>query len=80
VKVITITIIPFIIQFTSLCNKLYKPVQFQPLPATPLSPEGEMMSATAPPRIPEPFLYRADLLLEAESGKVVARRLYCVIY
>lgn len=59
----------------------YWHVQFQPLPATPLSPEeGEMMSATAPPRIPEPFLYRADLLLEAESGKVVARRLYCVIY
>ncbi|GAP09269.1 hypothetical protein BECAL_00410 [Bellilinea caldifistulae] len=55
-------------------------VQFQPVPATPEPVDAETISPTAPPRIPEPFLYRADLLIEADSGKVIARRLYCVIY
>lgn len=55
-------------------------VQFQPVPATPLPADTERMSPTAPALIPEPFLYRADFLIEADSGKVIARRLYCVIY
>jgi hypothetical protein len=52
-------------------------VEMRPKPATP-RPEPTL-SPTAPPFVPEPFLYRALLLLDAE-GRVVARKLFCVIY
>jgi hypothetical protein len=44
-----------------------------PQPATPLS-------STAPPSIPEPFMYQAHFLINLTTGEVVARKLYCVIY
>ena len=44
-----------------------------PQAATPLSP-------TAPPSIPEPFIYQAHFLINQTTGEVVARKLYCVIY
>lgn len=63
-----------------VAQSTYWYVQFEPLAATPMPADSEAMSPTAPPLIPEPFLYRADFLMEADSGKVIARRLYCVIY
>jgi hypothetical protein len=54
-------------------------VQFQKRPATP--PAGATpLSPTAPPNVPEPFLYQARFLLDPDSGQVVARMLLCVIY
>jgi hypothetical protein len=52
-------------------------VEMQPKPATPLP--GSNLSPTAPPSIPEPFLRQALFLLDFD-GKVVARKLFCVIY
>lgn len=53
-------------------------VEMVPRPATAL-PGGEV-SPTAPPRIPEPFLRHAFFLLDVADGRVVARKLSCVIY
>jgi hypothetical protein len=54
-------------------------VQFQKRPATP--PAGATpLSPTAPPNVPEPFIYQAFFLIDPDSGQVVARRLLCVIY
>jgi hypothetical protein len=54
-------------------------VQARPRPATAL-PQAGTPSPTAPPLVPEPFMYQALFLLDASDGRVVARRLYCVIY
>lgn len=60
-------------------SKTYWYVQFQKRPATP--PAGATpLSPTAPPNVPEPFLYQARFLLDLDSGQVVARMLLCVIY
>jgi hypothetical protein len=48
-------------------------------PATPLPQKGTV-SPTAPPVVPEPFMYQALFLIDATDGQVVARKLYCVIY
>jgi hypothetical protein len=53
-------------------------VEMKPRPATPLP--GEKLSPTAPPRVPEPFVYDAFFLVDPSSGEVVARMLHCVIY
>jgi hypothetical protein len=53
-------------------------VEMVPRPATAL-PGGEA-SPTAPPRIPEPFLRQAFFLVDPADGRIVARRLFCVIY
>lgn len=47
-------------------------------PATP-PPEVPTISPTAPPLVPEPFMYQA-LFLVGEEGEIVARKLFCVIY
>jgi hypothetical protein len=60
-------------------SKTYWLVQFQKRPATP--PAGATpLSPTAPPNVPEPFIYQAFFLLDPGNGQVVARRLFCVIY
>jgi hypothetical protein len=48
-------------------------------PATPWPREGTI-SPTAPPAVPEPFMYQAMFLIDPAGGQVVARKLYCVIY
>jgi hypothetical protein len=54
-------------------------VQMVPRIATPLpSPEG--FPPTAPPSVPEPFMYQAHLLVDPGTGQVIARMYYCVIY
>ncbi len=45
---------------------------------TPI-PQNRTLSPTGPPAIPDPFMYQALFLLDA-NGKVVARKLFCVIY
>jgi hypothetical protein len=52
-------------------------VIFVPLPATA---QVTPLSVTAPPRIPEPFVRQAYILIEANTGKLGAFRLSCVIY
>ena len=50
-----------------------KPRQVTPLPEPTISP-------TAPPNVPEPFMHQAFFLLDAADGRVVARKISCVIY
>jgi hypothetical protein len=44
------------------------------------NPKYTPISPTAPPPIPEPFLREARFLIDAQDGRVVARKLFCVIY
>ena len=55
-------------------------VQMRPRFATPRPKPTEQYSPTAPPYIPEPFVYQAHFLVDAITGQVVARKLNCVIY
>jgi hypothetical protein len=55
-------------------------VQMKPRSVTPVPGPAEQFSPTAPPNIPEPFVYQADFLVDANTGKIAARKLYCVIY
>jgi hypothetical protein len=55
-------------------------VQMRPRLATPQPQPTEQFSPTAPPRVPEPFLYQAHFLIDPRTGHVVARKLHCVIY
>lgn len=55
-------------------------VQMRPRFATPRPQPSEQFSPTAPPNVPEPFLYQVHFLVEAGTGQVVARKLQCVIY
>jgi hypothetical protein len=55
-------------------------VQMKPRPATPRPVPTELFSPTAAPLVPEPYVYQAHFLVDADTGKVVARKLYCVIY
>jgi hypothetical protein len=57
-------------------SETYWYVEMRPQPATP---SGPSMSPTAPPLVPEPFMFRALFLID-ESGQVIARMLACVVY
>jgi hypothetical protein len=57
----------------------YLYVEVKPRPATPLPEVGES-SPTAPPSVPEPFLRRALFLLDSTTGRIYARKLFCIIY
>lgn len=61
-------------------DESYWYVQFRPRPVTPLPQPTEQFSPTAPPSVPEPFVYEARFLISAVSGQVIARKLLCVIY
>jgi len=54
-------------------------VVLQPVPVTPRPALGTP-APTAPPLVPEPFARKAELLVEATDGSVVARKLWCVVY
>ena len=62
-----------------LGSESYWFVRMRPKRATPV-PQERTQSPTEPPAVPEPFLYQALFLLESDSGRIVARRLFCVIY
>jgi hypothetical protein len=55
-------------------------VEMQPRPATPQPVSTEQFSPTAPPNVPEPFVHQARFLVDAITGQVVARKVFCVIY
>jgi hypothetical protein len=55
-------------------------IHLAPRPATPLPQAATPRSPTAPPSVPEPFLYQAHFLINLTTGEIVARKLYCVIY
>jgi len=55
-------------------------VEMQRRPATPQPQPSGQFSPTAPPIIPEPFVYQANFLIDANTGQVTARKLFCVIY
>lgn len=55
-------------------------VEMQRRSATPQPPPIELYSPTAPPNIPEPIVYQANFLIDAITGQVTARKLFCVIY
>lgn len=55
-------------------------VQMKPRFATPQPQVEEEFSPTAPPKVPEPFLTGAHFLIDTITGRVVARRINCVIY
>jgi len=55
-------------------------IHLVPRPATPLPQTATTFSPTAPPSVPEPFLYQAHFLINLTTGEVAARKLYCVIY
>jgi len=65
---------------TIILDGSYWYVQMQPHSATPQAQVTEQFSPTAPPNIPEPFVYQADFLVDASTGQIVARKLRCVIY
>ncbi len=55
-------------------------VVFKPGRATPLPQPTEQFSPTAPPLVPEPFVYEGRFLIDAVTGQIAARKLFCVIY
>ncbi len=61
-------------------NGSYWYVQMRPRFAIPQPQPTEQFSPTAPPRVPEPFLYQAHFLIDSRTGHVVARKLHCIIY
>lgn len=54
-------------------------VTMKPRPATPV-PQERTISPTEPPAVPEPFMHQALFLVDSTTGRVVARKLFCVIY
>ncbi len=58
----------------------YYYVEMQPIPAMPQPVPDGQYSSTAPPNIPEPFVQKAQFLIDAITGEVTARKLFCVIY
>jgi hypothetical protein len=65
---------------TIILDSSYWYVQMKPHSATPQAQATGQFSPTAPPNIPEPFVYQADFLVDASTGQIVARKLHCVIY
>ena len=61
-------------------SRSYWHVEMKPRLVTPRPQPTEQFSPTAPPSIPEPFVYQAHFLVDVGTGQVVARKLYCVIY
>ena len=61
-------------------NGSYWYVQMKPRPATPQAWPTEQFSPTAPPRVPEPSVFEAHFLVDGNTGEIVGRKLYCVIY
>jgi len=55
-------------------------VEMKPRYATPQPRPTEQYSPTAPPLVPEPFLYQARFLIDASTGQVVAQKVNCIIY
>jgi len=55
-------------------------VQMKPRSATPQPQPTELFSPTAPPNVPEPFVYQVQFLVNVSTGRIDARKLYCVIY
>jgi hypothetical protein len=55
-------------------------VEMQPIPVTPQPVPDGQYSPTAPPNIPEPFVQKAQFLIDAITCEVTARKLFCVIY
>jgi hypothetical protein len=54
-------------------------VQMRPRFATPQPQPEEQFSPIAPSKVPEPFATQAHFLIDSITGKVVARKLQCVI-
>jgi len=54
-------------------------VDMEPRPATSV-PRNRTVSPTEPPAIPEPFTRQALFLIDVADGRVVARKLFCVVY
>lgn len=54
-------------------------VEMKKRPATPIPRRQGESSPTAPPLVPEPFIYQALFLVDT-NGQVVARQLVCVVY
>jgi hypothetical protein len=48
--------------------------------ATPQARPTEQYSPTAPPLVPEPFVYQARFLIDAGTSQVIARKIDCIIY
>jgi hypothetical protein len=55
-------------------------VEMRPRSATPRPCRTGQFSPTAPPSVPEPFVYQAHFLVDASTGQIVARKLHCIIY
>lgn len=55
-------------------------VEMRPRPTTPQPQPPEQYSPTAPPLVPEPYIYQAHFLVDASTGQIIARKLLCVIY
>jgi len=60
-------------------TQTYWTIQFRPCLAAPV-PQERTISPTEPPAVPEPFMAQALFLVDADTGRVVARKLSCVIY
>jgi len=54
-------------------------IKVVPVPVTPM-PQGEDISTTSPPLIPEPFINEVLMLIDAFSGQVAARKFTCIAY
>jgi hypothetical protein len=61
-------------------NNSYWYIQMRPRSATPQPIPTELYSPTAPPIIPEPFIYEVHFLVDARTEQIVARNFYCIIY
>lgn len=55
-------------------------VEIRRVPVSPQPQPTEQYSPTAPPNIPEPFIYQAYFLIDVVTGQVTARKIFCVIY
>ena len=61
-------------------DSAYWYVQMRPRQVTPRPQPTEQYSPTAPPDVPEPFVYEARFIVDARTGRIAARKLMCVIY
>ncbi len=61
-------------------DSAYWYVQMKPRQVTPRPQPTERYSPTAPPSVPEPFVFEAHFIVDARTGRIAARKLLCVIY